>query len=123
MGLAQFGQAREQPLGAEQRQHPQMQPQHLAVLNLSFDRRRKLVKPQADRVVEGMAIVGQPHRLMLAREQPLADEFLKRGDPARQRRGAEPELVGRSARAAEADNPHERFDRAEGRKAADGQGA
>ena len=80
--LAQFGQPREQPLAAKQGQHAQVQAQDLAVFDLTFDRSGQFIKFGADRVVERLAIVGHPHRLVLTGEQAFADEFFQRSDPA-----------------------------------------
>ena len=67
--LAQLGQAREQPLAAEQRQHAEAQAQQLEVLGLRLDRLGQLLEMRGDDVVEVPALVGQLHRLVLAGEQ------------------------------------------------------
>ena len=121
--LAQFGQPRKQPLAAEQRQHPKVESQHTAVLNLAFDRCRQFVEFRSDGVVKGVAIVSQLHRLMLAGEQPFADELLQRGKPAGKCAGRQAEFVSRSPGTAQPDDPHKGFNRAQRGKAADGQSA
>ena len=90
-----------------------MQAQHPAILNLALNRSGQLVKPGADRSVEGLAVIRQLHRLVLAREQSLADEFFKRGDPARERGRRQAKLIRRCPGRTHPDDAHESFDRAE----------
>jgi hypothetical protein len=80
--LAQFGQARKQARAGKQRRHAQMQAHDIAGLHLRSDRFGQIFQLWADRRVKGMAVIGQLHRLMLAREQAFAHEIFQRANAA-----------------------------------------
>jgi len=95
-----------------------VQAQHLAAVDLRFHRFGQFFQLGADHVVEGLALVGQLHRLVLAGEEALAGEVFQRGDPARERRGAERQFVGGRLGRTEADDANEGFKRAQGGESA-----
>ena len=111
--LTQLAQPWKQSLTTKQWQHAQPQSQQGDIVRLAFHRTSERFHVRVHRFVERLTFVGKLHRLARPGEQLLADEFLKIGDPTRQRRRAQADLFSGGTSRAQADCSHERFKSAE----------
>ena len=115
---AQFGQAREQALAAEQRGQSQPHPQDPAVVHLLADLVGQILEHRGDGIVERLARVVELHLLVGALEQLLADKQFELADPPGKGRRGKPQFARRGFGRAEPDHPHESFQGAQGWEAA-----